>query len=470
MLQAMGVGRLDPSVWNLGVPLVLLAACGPVVTGGSGSAGDSGGDSGTSEGDSQSGSATSPSTTATSMTTTATSASTGATTSPVECHGPQDCPPGYDCIDGLCDYQACAEFGAEFGCNYDCYTAYECDAGSLCQYGGCVPVEAELGCEPVPFGFTIPIPVEGATALAFIDLGAADRGLLVGGQGTRLVRLDGSVTTIDEDGVPTDLAVRDIDGDGDQDIAMVTGDGRTRLLVQQGPWLPSELGAMRLANLVEIADTEADGFPDVFAGSGVTDTVAFRNEGPGGWLDGQVVRQQLVSLARGSLDGDAFEDVLLQTGQLVVLAGGDLEHPVEVATPPLISLRQLAVADFDQSGDDDVVMLDPVNGTTFVTVMRSPVLAGAEAATSWWPGGVYALDVGDLDGDGDPDLVGADGSAMLTIGWGGDEPGVDLFTCVSTMATEFAISRLAVGDFSGDGRNDIAVTDGTAVQVLVRTD
>lgn len=462
MLEMMVVGRLDPSVWNLGVPAMLLAACGPVVVGGGGggSADDgTAGETGTTDGDSHSGSATSPST----------SASTG-TTSSVECEGPQDCPPGYSCIDGMCDYEVCADGGAEFGCGYDCYSAYECDSGDVCQYGVCTQVEPESSCDGVPFALSIPIEAVGVRSLAFIDVGAADRGLLVGGAGTQLVRVDGTITTIDEDAIAEAMAVGDLDADGDEDLAMATNDGRVRIVLQQGSWLPSELGQMRMANLVAIADSEADGFPDVFASSGVTDTVVFRNEGPGGWLDAQMVGEPLSSLARGSLDGDLDEDVLMQGQRLDVLVAGDLEHPIDVPTPALISLRVLAVGDFDQSGEDDVAMFDAVNGTSFVTVMRSPVLASAGAATTWWPAGVSVLATGDLDGDGDPDVVGADGDQQLAIGWGSNEPGLDLFSCVSTMQTELEVTRLAVGDFTGDGRNDIAISDGTGVQVLARTD
>jgi hypothetical protein len=62
------------------------------------------------------------------------------------------------------------------------------------------------------------------------------------------------------------------------------------------------------------------------------------------------------------------------------------------------------------------------------------------------------------------------GGAQLSIAYGGAEPDADTIVCVSAVATPYAPYRLAVGDMSGDGRPDIALSDGSVVHVMLRTD
>ncbi|MFO0631237.1 MAG: VCBS repeat-containing protein [Nannocystaceae bacterium] len=462
---------MDTSLWNLGLPTVLIAGCGPIVA-----LGETDTDGSTSQSSAEGegpGSNTSPSTTASTTVSTATTVSTTSS----GCVNDYECPPGYSCIGGKCYYDGCGgEDGCclDFGCYYECYSNYECPQGQVCQYNSCVQLEQEPICESVPFGLAIPIPTGGAESLAFIDLGTADRGLLVGSSsGVTLARLDGSVTTIDNQSYAAEIAVRDLDADGDQDVVVADYNSvGPRVLWNDGSWTAMSLPPAEAVYHVETADVEGDGFPDVVGFADGGPSWMWPNHGPEGWGDPQYMWDATTSMARASLDGDGFEDTVVHSYATIAIYGGLAFNAAELyaggSQPPY---RMLAAGHFNQSAEDDVVGIEPINGVTVVTMWPGPVLQSPGWWQNVWPWPVYIAESGDLNQDGYTDVVGTDGSPSLTIGWGGPEPEPDLFVCVShfDLATS-GVGRIAIGDFTGDGRPDLALTDGLSVTVAARTD
>ncbi len=473
----MGSPRLDTSVWNLGVPVALLAACGPIV--GIGETDGDSADTSATDPDSGPDSLTSPTT----MTTASTMTTVG-TTTPTECNYDQDCPPGYRCdnnkcyydgycADGGCCYEGCCGegYGGEFGgCYYDCSYNTDCGPGYQCYYNNCQAVTPEVGCESVPFAIGFEIPVAGGiSSLAFIETdGNNERELVVAGAGVTLARIDGTTTVLDGTSAPYDLEVRDLDGDGDEDIVMLDGNtGLVRLLLNDGMWTAVELPYGGSFERVETVDLGGDGFPDVVAVSSIDGIYVWRNNGGNGWEDPTYIWEASSSIAAGALDGDALEDIVAHSYTTYALYDGAI-NATALYSGSYGGVRQVAIGNFNGSGDLDVITTE-VNGTTLATSFPGSVLSGSGSLTTSWPNAVETIEVADMNLDGFDDVVGGGGSA-LTIAYGGPQADADTIVCVSSVASPHTPYRVAIGDMSGDGRPDLAVSDFNIAYVMLRTD
>jgi hypothetical protein len=136
---------------------------------------------------------------------------------------------------------------------------------------------------------------------------------------------------------------------------------------------------------------------------------------------------------------------------------------------------RVAAGDVDGDGDDDVVMAyQNANGTASLHVFRD----GLTWAGVWYTGGQYNLDrvagrlvVGDLNGDGraEPAMVYDDGDGTMTIHrWVSTGTGFNHTTDYHSGSFSLAQvgDRVAAGDVDGDGDDDIAMAyqngDGTS--------
>lgn len=131
----------------------------------------------------------------------------------------------------------------------------------------------------------------------------------------------------------------------------------------------------------------------------------------------------------------------------------------------------LAVGDVTGDGMPDVVVAD--DGLTPPGSLSYLVGTGGGSFRAVVNGGYIAdtpasLALADLDGDGKPDLITADyGSNAISVAPGNGD-GIETDTRVS-YATGVAPMSVAVGDVNGDGRLDVAVADygSDAVSVLL---
>ncbi|HET6548757.1 MAG TPA: FG-GAP-like repeat-containing protein, partial [Solirubrobacter sp.] len=132
------------------------------------------------------------------------------------------------------------------------------------------------------------------------------------------------------------------------------------------------------------------------------------------------------------------------------LLGPALPHPVDGG------VASLSTADFNRDGDPDLLAVGPRGawvlaggpGASFRVPLRNLAVPG---------GFPFSGAAGDLDGDGDPDVMIADGMlnnvTVQLLGADGTT-----FTGLPSIPVGFVPSSVALADFDGDGLGDAAVT------------
>ncbi|MGQ0620777.1 MAG: FG-GAP-like repeat-containing protein [Panacagrimonas sp.] len=143
--------------------------------------------------------------------------------------------------------------------------------------------------------------------------------------------------------------------------------------------------------------------------------------------------------------------------------------------------RSVAVGDFNGDGRPDLAVASAVaNGSSSILVLLNTTAPGASGAsfatgTDLGPGsGPISVAVGDFNGDGRPDLAVANANAnnvsvLLNTTVVG-ESSVS-FTTAANFGAGTLPSSVTAGDLNGDGRPDLAVTNQTSgnVSVLLNT-
>ncbi|NVB40829.1 VCBS repeat-containing protein [Pseudenhygromyxa sp. WMMC2535] len=296
----------------------------------------------------------------------------------------------------------------------------------------------------------------------------------------------------DDDTDARAMLIGDFDGDGSADIFRADWNGNGRqynlaLLSRETSWArwagPLAILLGGDTRQLYVGDFDGDGSDDIFradqGGDGSQYNMWFSPDGAGGWTwragPGVILGGDDRHLYVGDFNGDGRDDLLLAHDEStdqnrIYLSQGDGGWTTWSSGLGYWlggDDREVLIADFDGDGDDDILRADGGgDGREYNRLALSKGNGGWSVHFNSPPrilkGGNRALYVGDFDGDGAADLFRADwngdgtqyNAAMPSHGDGswGYWAGIALDMAPESRA-------LHVGDFDGDGRDDILLAD-----------
>jgi hypothetical protein len=230
---------------------------------------------------------------------------------------------------------------------------------------------------------------------------------------------------------------------------------------------------------VVVADFNGDDKPDMAVGTSSDPGVdVFIGDGAGGFgaPASYTAPGGVEDLAVGDFNGDGKLDLAVATmteafsGNLGILLGdgaGGFGAPTSYATSP--QANGVAVADLDGDGDQDVVTADGCSfppGAGNIGVFMGDGAGAFSGPTYLYDGPWFlAVALADFNGDGKPDLAACrhyDDLVSVALG-----DGAGGFGALTDFATGDYPSRVVTGDFNGDGTPDLAVSEGLATSAGV---
>ena len=272
---------------------------------------------------------------------------------------------------------------------------------------------------------------------------------------------------------PKSIATGDFNLDGKLDLAAGTTGGVSVLLGNGDATFQSAADYAAGAggtSSVAVADLDNNGVPDLFVGGFGQNTV-LAGYGNGMFANfGTISAPPLAFVVSGDFDGDGNADIAgtptSGNGVFVLRGNGDFtfRSPVFLSTLDHASFG-LAVADIN---GDDRVDLSVATQVETRNVLIFMGLGSFELQDTLTAGlRPYSLAVSDFNGDGKADLVVTnicDGDSTLEILLGKGDGTVQTPIRYPVGTSQVA---LALGDFNGDGRTDVAAANFNASTVSV---
>jgi FG-GAP-like repeat len=285
---------------------------------------------------------------------------------------------------------------------------------------------------------------------------------------------------------PGSVEIGDMNNDGksdlivanerSHDVTILLGDGKGAFAPAPGSPFP----AGHSPNDVALGDFNRDGRLDVaFANHEKKYLTVLLGDGRGGLVPAPrspfavEVRPHTHGVATGDFDGDGNLDMVTEswgTDQVEVLFGdgkGGFRLPGTFFSVGKHPYQRLRVADLNGDGKADIITTN-LEGDDVTILLADGRGTFRQPPGSPFPSGdsPFNLAVGDVNGDGKPDLAivnspgstsdrrGRDGLTILL----GDGAGGFRMLAGSPFATGRIPNRVAIGDVDGDGVNDVAVS------------
>jgi hypothetical protein len=286
---------------------------------------------------------------------------------------------------------------------------------------------------------------------------------------------------------PQYLCNADLDGDGKPDLIVANGDSSTVTIYHNnstpGNISFSEVASFAMGNTgypigVTAGDLDGDGKPDIVISNYYTQTLTFYRNAS---TPGNIVMDSVLSVPSGSyvlgasiadINDDGKPEVIVACQGSNILSiytnSSTLGHiafsnETTIMAPSGGSPFKAVVADIDGDGKPDIVAANSYLNT--VSVYRNTTPTGGTISfapdvdfnTGNFPEGTA---IGDIDGDGKPDLVVANNSDnTLSVLLNTSTVGNVSFAPQVTVNSGSSAYDLVIADFDGDGKPDIGVDD-----------
>jgi Bacterial Ig-like domain (group 3)/FG-GAP-like repeat/FG-GAP repeat len=325
--------------------------------------------------------------------------------------------------------------------------------------------------------------VDGKADLAVANVSSNNVTVLLGNGSGGFTPASGSPFAVGNS--PASIAIGDFNGDGKADLAVVNaGDNTVTVLLGTGGGgfmaMVHTIALPRVHRFVStgghprsimVGDFNGDGNADLaVADFGGGDVTVLLGNGAGGFspATGSPIPAGTnpFSLAVADFNGDGHADIAVanQGSNNITLLLGDGNGGFTPATGSPFAVghhpNSVTAGDFNGDGKPDLAIANYADNT--VTVLLNNGSGGFTPATgSPFAVGTnpYSVAVGDINGDGKADLVVADAtSGDVTVLLGNGSGGFAAAAGSPFPAGTTSVS-VAVGDFNGDGRVDVAVAN-----------
>ena len=301
---------------------------------------------------------------------------------------------------------------------------------------------------------------------------------------------------------PSSVCIGDLNGDGMQDLAVTINNYQAAVLINTTSPGASTISFSGItsyvagsgATSISLSDLNGDGKKDIaVANSNVSNVSIFTNTtAPGSTSPTFSSKTDFTAgnsasaLSIGDLNGDGKPDLITANG---MWAGSNASVLLNTTTPGTSSPTFLAKTDFATGNRPYSVAIGDLNGdkkpdfalannlssnvsvylNTTATGVATPVLSANEAdfTTGITP---YSVAIGDINGNGMPDLAVANtGNNYVSILLNMTTPGSDVFSFSThtDFLTGSAPRSVALSDLNGDGKPDMVVANSSSITVSI---